>query len=195
MKAIGVTGNIASGKSTVAAMFRKSGAKVIDADALARRLTQKGTPLYRAIVKIFGPDFLGKDRELDRRKLAWQVFSHPADLKKLNILIHPGVILEVYKVIEKQKKKKGLLVLDVPLLFESRMEKLVDLTVVVKADPQVMLSRAAHNGVPRVLAKKILASQWPLSKKEKLADHIIDNNGTLKELEAQVKKVLEQVKP
>ena len=189
MIVVGLTGNLASGKTGAAKVFKKLGAKVLDADAAAKKLTQKGTPIYKAILKLFGESFVGRSGELDRRKLAWHVFAHPGALKKLNILIHPGVIMEAYKAIEAVKDKEGMLVLDVPLLFESHMEKLVDVTVVVRANEKAMLSRAAKRGVPRSLALKILASQWPLSKKAKLADYVIDNNGSPAQLEAAVRKI------
>ena len=194
MIVVGLTGNLASGKSAVAGVFKKLGAKIIDADAIAKKLIAKGTPLYKAVLKIFGDDFLTKNKNINRRKLAWHVFTHPKELKKLNILIHPGVIIEVYKTIEKEKNKKGVLVLDVPLLFESRMEKIVAATVVVSSGEKAMLARAAKRGVPNGLAKKILASQWPLSKKEKKADYVIENNGTLAELEEKAKKVYGLIK-
>jgi dephospho-CoA kinase len=194
MKVIGITGSLACGKSAVAELFAKWGAQVVDADRLAASLTRKGTPTYRAIVKIFGAGILQKNKQLDRRKLAQHVFSHPKDLKKLNVLIHPNVILETYKMIAKTKNKKGLLVLDVPLLFESKMEKLVEKVIVVQAKPGVILRRAAARGIPTELAQKILASQWSSARKAKLADHVIQNNGTLGDLEAQAKKIFELIK-
>ncbi len=194
MIVVGVTGNLASGKSQVTQLFKNMGAKGIDADAIAKKITRKGTPIYKALLKVFGKFCLSKNNEIDRRKLAQHVFSNPAELKKLNILTHPGVILEICKAIEKVKNKKGLLVLDVPLLFESRMEKLVDVTVVVRSSEKQMLMRAQRRGVPRVLAKKILASQWPSSRKVKLADYVIENEGSLKELETEVKKTWEKIK-
>ena len=193
MIVVGLTGNLASGKGASAKIFKKLGARVLDADAAARKLTRKGTPLYRAIVKIFGKTFLEKGGQLDRRKLAWHVFSHPGDLNKLNILIHPGVIFEAYKAIEAGKRKKGVLVLDVPLLFESHMERMVDVTVVVKSSRERMLARAVKRGVPRPLAQKILASQWPPARKAALADFVIENNGSLARLEAGVKKVYREI--
>ncbi len=193
MKVIGLTGSLACGKSAVAELFAKWGAQVVDADRLAASLTRKGTPTYRAIVKIFGTGILQKNKQLDRRKLAQHVFSHPKDLKKLNVLIHPNVILETYKIIAKTKNKKGILVLDVPLLFESKMEKLVEKVIVVQAKQDVILRRALACGIPVELAHKILASQWSSARKAKLADHVIQNNGTLGDLEAQAKKIFELI--
>ncbi len=193
MIVVGVTGNFASGKSEVARAFKALGAEVFDADVSARRLTAKGKPLHRAIVKIFGKQYLSKDGQIDRKKLGAHVFNHPTDLKKLSILIHPGVILECFDLIERRRGRAQMLVLDVPLLFESRMEELADITVVVASSRARILARAAKNGVSRELAEKILASQWPLAKKAKLADYVIANDGTRQALRTKVKKLYRQI--
>jgi dephospho-CoA kinase len=191
MTVVGLTGGLASGKSTAAKFFKKSGARIFDADQAARRAVRKGSAIYRAVVKIFGKEYLRPDGEIDRRKLAARVFSNPKDLKKLNILIHPGVIFECLREIERLRKKPGLLVLDIPLLFESKMEHLTDFTVVISSSREDCLRRAAQKGIPRDLAEKILSTQWPLPKKERLADFVIHNDGTVRALE---KKVEEFVK-
>ena len=193
MVIVGLTGNLASGKTEAAKLFQKKGAHVIDADGIARRLTQRNAALKRAIVKVFGKSFVGRGGQIDRRKLAWHVFSNPKDLRKLNVIVHPSVIFEIYKEIEKFRSKKRILVLDVPLLFESKMEKLADFTVVVKASEANMLSRASRRGIPAELARKILEAQWPVMKKARLADFVIDNNGTAEELERRVDQVVERI--
>ena len=193
MIVVGLTGNLASGKSEAAKLFKKKGAHVIDADEIARKLTRDNVKLKSAILKIFGEAFELGQGEIDRKKLAWHVFSHPKELKKLNTIVHPGVILEIYRELDKFRAKKGLVVLDVPLLFESKMEKLADFTVVVKASESNMLSRASRRGIPAVLARRILAAQWPVMKKARLADFVIDNNGTAQELDRRVSQVFEEI--
>ena len=190
---VGLTGNLASGKTLAAELFRKKGAHVIDADAIARELTQSNAKLKNAILKIFGKEFAAGKGQIDRKKLAWHVFSDPKELKKLNTIVHPGVIVEIYKQIEKFRSKKGIVVLDVPLLFESKMEKLADFTVVVKASEANMLSRASRRGIPAVLARRILAAQWPAMKKARLADFVIDNNGSAEEFGRRIHQVIQDI--
>ena len=191
---VGVTGSFSSGKSQTVLIFKRFGAKVFDADKTAKQVVRKGAPVTRAIVKLFGRDFLKKNKELDRKKLADYVFSHPRALKKLNILIHPAVIVECFKTIERFRDRKGLLVLDVPLLFESNMGHLADYTIVVSATQATILKRAKQKGVSAALAKKILSTQWPLKRKARLADFVIRNDGSIRDLERQVREVLGKIK-
>ncbi len=188
MIVVGVTGSFSSGKSQTVLIFKRYGAKVFDADKAAKRVVRKGTPVTRAIIKLFGRDFLKKNKELDRKKLADHVFSHPRDLKKLNILIHPEVIVECFKRIERFRDRKGILVLDVPLLFESNMGRLADYTVVVSATKATILKRAKQKGVSGALARKILSTQWPLERKARLADFVIRNDGSIRDLERQARE-------
>lgn len=194
MIVIGVTGSLASGKSATVKILKKLGSKVFDADFSARQIVRKGTPTYQAIVKLFGKEFLGPNKELDRAKLAHHVFSNPKDLKKLNILIHPQVIFDCLGFIEKYRQSDAILVLDVPLLFESRMGNLADYTIVIASSQKKTLDRAKNKGVNEDLARKILSTQWPVEKKKKMADFFIENNGTLKDLENKIKQVLKTIK-
>ena len=193
MIVVAVTGGFASGKSLVTGIFKGLGAQAVDADVEARKALAKGRPAYRAVVKIFGRAFLAKNGQIDRKKLGQHVFSHPKDLKKLNTLIHPGVIFACIQKIERLKRCQGILVLDVPLLFESKMDRLADFTVVVTAGRAMRLRRAAEKGISAVLAEKISAAQWPLSKKSKLADFVIENDGSIADLRNQVGKVFRQI--
>ena len=194
MIVIGVTGNFASGKSEAAGILKRKGARVFDADLAAKQVVGIGMPAYKAIVKIFGKTYLHKDRTIDRRKLAARVFSNPADLKKLNTLTHPGVIFECFKAIHQTKRKKGILVLDVPLLYESKMETLADFTVVIDSSMKNILRRAQKNGLSAGLTRRILSTQWPIARKVRRADFVIENNGTLKELEKKVLEVVKKIK-
>ena len=140
MIVVGITGSFSSGKSAVADIFKKMGAKLFDADVAAKKVTRKGTAVHRAILQIFGEEYRGRDGEINRRKLAQHVFSYPRDLHKLNILIHPEVIFEAMRVIRDCKHKKGILALDVPLLYEARMERLAHVIVVVNSSQKKMIA-------------------------------------------------------
>ncbi|OGW81206.1 MAG: dephospho-CoA kinase [Omnitrophica bacterium RIFCSPHIGHO2_02_FULL_51_18] len=191
---IGVTGSLASGKSEVARILQTQGAHVLDADLAAKEVIRKGKPVYRAVLKLFGREYLAPNGQIDRKKLARHVFDEPKELDKLNTLIHPAVIVDFIREIYSAKRRKGVLVLDVPLLFESKMRNLADVTVVVSARLPVMIARAKKKGVPENLARKILSSQWPLKKKERLADFVIQNNGSKPELKKKVLEVLAKIK-
>ena len=193
MKVVGVTGSLASGKSLVADIFKRHGARVFDADAVSRAQLAKGKPLYRSVIQLFGRKILKKDASIDRRRLAEHVFSNPKDLRKLNLLIHPAVILEGMELIRRTKKKPGVLVLDVPLLFEAKMDRLADVIVVVATPANRMIRRAVERGIRPELAKKILSSQWPMKRKVARADYVISNSGSVSKLKMQVVKILKEI--
>ncbi len=194
MIVVGLTGGLASGKSQTARVFKDLGAVIFDADLAAKKAVEPGKPAYRAIVQIFGKNFLNKNNQLNRKKLANYVFRNPAALKKLNILIHPGVIFDCLSVIEKNRRKKGVLVLDVPLLFESKMENLADVIVVVTTSSARALKRTKAMGLEPILSKKIVSAQWSLKKKVARADYVIANNGSVKDLKVQVVKLFQKIK-
>lgn len=194
MIVIGVTGSLGSGKSEVARMLAGKGTHILDADLVAKQVIRRGTPVYQAVLKLFGRQYLGLHGELNRKKLAARVFSNAEDLDKLNTLIHPAVIVEFMRQIHGANRKKGVLVLDVPLLFESKMQNLADVTVVVSARADRRIARARKKGISKPLALKILANQWPLKKKQRLADFVIHNDGSKAELERKVLEILEKIK-
>lgn len=194
MITIAVTGSLSSGKTEVTKILKSMGAKVFDADVSAHNAVEIGKPAYRAVVKIFGKEFLLPNKQINRKKLAERVFANPRDLKKLNILLHPGVIFESLQQIEKNKNKKGVLVLDVPLLYESKMGSLTDFVIVVSAKRENIMRRSVKKGLSKTLVNKILSTQWSLEKKAKLADFVIENNGTLAQLKKEVAKVLKEIK-
>ena len=186
---VGITGSLGSGKTEVARLLRAKGARVFNADLAAHKALRKGEPAAQAAVKLFGKSFLKKNGDMDRKKLAARVFANPKELRQLNTLIHPGVIFECLGEIARVRREGGILALDVPLLFESRMDCLADFIVVVTASASVVLKRAAKKGLSAPLTRKILASQWPVEKKIRRADWVIKNTGSLGDLRKKVSEL------
>uniref|UniRef100_A0A8C5QG78 Dephospho-CoA kinase domain-containing protein n=1 Tax=Leptobrachium leishanense TaxID=445787 RepID=A0A8C5QG78_9ANUR len=177
---VGLSGGIASGKSTVVSILREMGCAVIDADVLARQVVQRGTPAYNQIVYHFGEEVLLQNGELDREKLGSIIFSDPEKRGLLNSITHPpirrGMLRETlwyfflgYRYV----------ILDIPLLFESRnTTRYMKHTVLVYCDPQTQVERLIRrSGLSRDDTMKRLASQLPLDSKLPLADHVINNSG------------------
>lgn len=191
MLVIGLTGSLGSGKSTAAAMFSDLGAKVLNADKIAHQKMRPGTACFRSIVKIFGEGVLTAGR-VDRNEVAAQVFRDPKQLRKLERIIHPEVRKEILSRVKqyKERRRKTAVVIDVPLLFESKLNRDVDIAIVIKASRSAQIARATKLlGITKVEAKRRIKAQMPLRQKIRLADIIIDNNGTLKQMEKQVKKI------
>jgi dephospho-CoA kinase len=189
---IGLTGGIASGKSTVAKMFVKNGAHIIDFDKLAHELQKPDKPAWQEVVKHFGKEILSSDGKIDRVKLGNIVFADKRKLNKLNKIIHPLVYREWHKRQEKIRGKEAhaIVFADIPLLFEGGKQHLFDLTMLVLVEPEEQIRRLmARNGVSREDAEKRLMSQMPINEKISLADIVIDNRGSLAETQKIVKKV------
>jgi dephospho-CoA kinase len=177
---IGLTGGVATGKSTIAKMFKQCGAVVIDADELARDVVKPGKPAWRQIVKMFGKTVLNPDRTLNRHALGAIVFSRPGKRRRLERIIHPRVAREQQRLTRQavRKNPKAVIIYDVPLLFEAGIDKRVDKTIVVTADRNTQIVRLkTRNGLSGADAIRRIRSQMPLSKKIRLADIVID--GTL----------------
>ncbi len=152
---VGLTGGIATGKSTVAGMFKRCGATVIDADALAREVVEPGKPAWREIVKTFGKDVINPDRTLNRQTLGVMVFGHPAKLRRLERIIHPRVAREQIRLTKQAARNdpKAVVIYDVPLLFEAGIDTRVDTTIVVTADRETQIARLKkRNGLSRAEA-------------------------------------------
>ncbi len=185
---LAVTGGFGTGKSTVAKYFKRFGAKVVDADKIARNLLNPGTEVYKKAVDIFGKGILKNNKDIDRIKLAGIVFNDHNLLKRLNKLIHP----EVKKIIKQEiaRASEKIIVLDVPLLFEAKLENLVDKTIVVKAGRAEQIQRLRNKSLftKEDIVKRINA-QMSLSDKVRLADFVIDNSGTLENTNKQVEKL------
>jgi dephospho-CoA kinase len=185
MRRIGLTGNIASGKSAVAAAWRALGAEVIDADALARRAVEPGTQALARIAARFGPGVIGVDG-LDRAALRAIVFADPAERAALEAIVHPEVA-RLRDAEEANATARGAhaVVHEIPLLFETGLAPLFDAIVLVDApEPERLRRIVATRGVSGEEAKRMIAAQMPASAKRARADVIIENDGTLAELEA-----------
>ena len=177
MMLIGLTGGVATGKSTVAKMFKVCGAVIIDADELARQVVQPGKPAWRDIVRRFGKSVLNPDRTINRHALGAIVFRHPTKRRTLERIIHPRVAREQKSLTRKAHRKnpKAVVVYDVPLLFEAGIDKRVDKTIVVIADQETQIARLKkRNGLTRAEALRRIKSQMLLVKKRRLADHVLD---------------------
>ena len=191
MLLVGLTGNIGSGKSTVAQLLSERGATIIDADVLARRAVEVGTPGHRAIVERWGTSILGADGGLDRGALRRIVFSEQAELEQLNSIVHPEVE-RMRAVLVEQARLRGdqLVVCDIPLLFERRMTGDFDRIVLVDAPRPVRLERLVRErSLRETEAMDMIVAQMPAELKRARADHVIDNDGTLGQLDARVAEV------
>ncbi|XVE73291.1 hypothetical protein DITRI_Ditri11bG0105700 [Diplodiscus trichospermus] len=196
MRIVGLTGGIASGKSTVSSMFKYNHIPIVDADVIARDVLKKGTGGYKKVVAAFGPDILQDDGQVDRLKLGRIVFSDASKRQILNRLLAPyissGIFLEILKLWIKGHK---VIVLDVPLLFEAKMDKWTKPIVVVWVDPDTQLQRLIErDNSTEEDARNRINAQMSLDLKRSQADMVIDNTGSLEDLQERFREVLLQVK-
>ncbi len=191
MLLIGLTGNIASGKSTVAQLLSERGATIIDADILARRAVEAGTPAYHKIVEQWGQAVLAPDGHLDRAALRRVVFNDPAQLEKLNGIVHPEVErLRTRLIGEARQRGDRIVVADIPLLFEKHMADEFDRIILVDAPRPLRLERLVRDrGLRETEAMDMIASQMPADLKRARADFFVENSGTLTDLEHRVEDV------
>lgn len=188
---VGLTGGIASGKSAVARRFRDKGVPVIDADQLAREVVAPGSDGLAAIVEAFGPQYVGADGALDRKKLGALVFEDEAKRKQLESITHPRIaLLAQQKIGALQDHAAPFLVYEAPLLVEIGLHRAFTKLVVVALDAETQLARLmARDGSTREEAAARIASQLPLAEKVAVADHVIDNGGTPDETDARFEEV------
>lgn len=189
---IGLTGGIASGKSTVSTMLKKMDITVIDADIEARLAVQKGEPAYLKIIAEFGQEILLPNEEIDREKLGSIIFYQVEKRRLLNEIVHPEVRKRMNSKIEQAKQnKEEIVVLDIPLLFESKLTYMVDKTLLVYADRDIQLQRLMdRNSLSLEDAEARIHSQIPLQEKVSLADAVINNNGSLQDTQTQLNSIL-----
>jgi dephospho-CoA kinase len=191
MLLIGLTGNIASGKSLVTRLMAERGATIIDADILARRAVEVGTDAYRAIVERWGSDVLAPDGHLDRAALRRLVFADPTELEALNRIVHPEVgRLRDALVADARRRGDAIVVCDIPLLFERNLADDFDRVVLVDAPRPLRLERlVTDRGLRETEAMDMIAAQMPAELKRARADYVIDNDGSMATLERRVAEV------
>ncbi len=189
---VGLTGGIATGKTTVTGMMANPSVRVVDADALAREVVEPGTPAHRQIVVEFGRDVLQADGRLDRGRLGEIVFPDPVKRKRLEQITHPAIRARFEAIMADLERAgwDGILIWDAALLVESGGNKNMDRTVVVTTDPATQLRRLmARDGCSEEAARARTASQMPLAVKARYADYVIDNSGPREQTEARVREV------
>ncbi len=184
MVVLGLTGSYGSGKSTVARIFAECGARVIDADRLAREAVEPGQPALEEIARAFGREVIMADGRLDRERMAQLVFADPRKRQQLERIIHPRVREAERQLIREATEE--LVVLDVPLLFESGMAAECDKTAVVIVSEAQRLARLALQGISAEEVQRRLQAQMPQEEKAALADFIIENSGSLEQTRHQV---------
>jgi dephospho-CoA kinase len=189
---VGLTGSIATGKSTVSRMFAHLGARVVDADLLAREVVMPGQPAYVKIVEEFGPGVVQEDGSIDRKALGAIVFADPARRKRLEEITHPAIGARQQRILSvlDEEAFEGVVIWDAALLYESGGAATMDRVVVVSTDAETERRRLMErDGMSDADARARIASQMPVAEKAKLAHHVIDNSGQRAETERQVRAV------
>ena len=188
----GLTGGIATGKSTVAAIFEEAGARLIDSDRIARDAVRKGAPAYHDTVAHFGEAVLQGDGEIDRKRLAAVIFNDPAEQQALERIVHPQVKQEITRRLDLMRRETpdALVIVDVPLLFESGMDRGLAAAIVVYVPEQIQLERLmARDALTQPEALARIRAQMPIEKKKSLATLVIDNSGSLERTRDQTLEV------
>jgi dephospho-CoA kinase len=188
---VGLTGGIASGKSTVRALLGELGCYVVDADKLVADLYQPGRAGHTTLVETYGRDILREDQTVDRVKLANLAFANPDGAKQLNALIHPLVLQYTIEVLDEyeQTHPDGIAVVEATLMIESGSSRLYDKLVIVDVTPEVQIERGVARGLPREEVARRIANQLPREERLRHADYIIDNSGDVARLESETRSV------
>jgi dephospho-CoA kinase len=196
VKLVGLTGGIASGKSTVAKILQRLGAAIVNADDLAREVVLPGREAWKEVVAAFGVDILQTDQNLDRQKLRTLIFNQPEARKRLESIIHP----RVRALAEERIRQYGaagypVVIYEVPLLFEGKLQEWLRPVILVACNLETQTARLQkRDHLARADAEKHIAAQMSLAEKRRLADYVIENNGSLADLERQTRQILEKLK-
>lgn len=194
---IGVTGGIGSGKSTVAKIFEKFGATVIDSDRIVENILEKNGEGYEEVVKYFGNIILDEQRSIDRKKVASIVFNDEIKRKKLEEIVHPLVIKkreEIFQKLQKELSLDEIVVAEAALIFEANTSRIFDFVVLVKANKELKIQRLLSKGYNICDIEKRINAQWEDERKEKLANFVIENNSSIEDLEKKVFEIIKKVR-
>jgi dephospho-CoA kinase len=198
MRVVGLTGGIATGKSTVSKLLAAAGALIIDADQVARDVVRPGLPAWKSVVAQFGPGILTTDGGIDRDRLGAMIFNDPARKAALEQIIHPAVGAAMARQLAEiaENAPDSVVVLDVPLLYEAKMEAGLEGVIVVYAPDDIQLQRLMQrNGLSREDALARIAAQMPVAEKCRRADIVIDNSGSLEATRTQVAALWRRLNP
>ncbi|EOB7746048.1 dephospho-CoA kinase [Staphylococcus aureus] len=192
-KVIGLTGGIASGKSTVSELLSVFGFKVVDADKAAREVVKKGSKGLAQVREVFGDEAIDENGEMNRRYMGDLVFNHPEKRLELNAIIHP-IVRDIMEEEKQEYLKQGYnVIMDIPLLFENELENTVDEVWVVYTSESIQMDRLMQrNNLSLEDAKARVYSQISIDKKSRMADHVIDNLGDKLELKQNLERLLEE---
>lgn len=193
---VGLTGGIASGKSMVSNLLKERNIPVVDADLIARKVVEPGTPAYQKIIEVFGNDILHDDGTINRKKLGSIIFAQEEKRKQLNQIVHPAVRERMLSERDAWiAAEEEMIVLDIPLLFESRLTSFVEKVIVVYVTEETQLKRLMERDKSsREEALNRIHSQLSIEEKATMADAVIDNNGTVQETERQLDRLLKKWK-
>jgi dephospho-CoA kinase len=197
MLIVGLTGGVASGKTTVSRVLKEAGAYIIDADQMARELVRPHTPAWRKLVRAFGKDILREDGSLHRKKLADKVFTNLRQRKLLNQILHPRIRKEMERRAKEigQKDPEAVVVIDAPLLVELGDHRKMDKLIVVTSTQTQQIERLKErDGISSEEALRIFSSQMPVEDKVRLADFVIRNEGSLQETKKKTREVYKELK-
>ena len=197
MQVVGLTGGIATGKTTVSALLKKAGAVIIDADRIARKMVKKGQPAYREIVQNFGETILLPDGEINRRVLGDIIFNDPQKKQLLNRIVHPHVRKEQNRQLKhiQEKDPDAIVILDIPLLIETQTHRDLSEVIVVYAPEHIQIKRLMQrDGISKADALARVRSQMPIEEKKDKATIVIDNSGTRENTRTQTLKIFQRLK-